>query len=270
MKIEFKDVSFSYDKNEGEVLNNISFTIESNKMTAIIGRNGSGKSTIAKLITGLLIPSSGNIYIDEVEYTESNVDDIRRKIGIIFQNPDNQFVGSTVADDIAFGLENQCLAPSEIKARIDKYSKMTKMDKFLEYNPEQLSGGQKQRVALAGALAMETDLIIFDESTSMLDPQGVKEITKVIKNLKQEVNKTIITITHNIEEVLTADSVIILDEGRIIKQGCPKEVLSDMSLLDSLGLDTPECVKLISLIKEMNISDSDKWEKILWELAFKM
>ena len=147
---------------------------------------------------------------------------------------------------------------------------MTKMDKFLEYNPEQLSGGQKQRVALAGALAMETDLIIFDESTSMLDPQGVKEITKVIKNLKQEVNKTIITITHNIEEVLTADSVIILDEGRIIKQGCPKEVLSDMSLLDSLGLDTPECVKLISLIKEMNISDSDKWEKILWELAFKM
>ena len=118
---------------------------------------------------------------------------------------------------------------------------MTKMDKFLEYNPEQLSGGQKQRVALAGALAMETDLIIFDESTSMLDPQGVKEITKVIKNLKQEVNKTIITITHNIEEVLTADSVIILDEGRIIKQGCPKEVLSDMSLLDSLGLGINCC-----------------------------
>ncbi len=215
MKIEFKDVSFSYDKNEGEVLNNISLTIESNKMTAIIGRNGSGKSTIAKLITGLLIPSFGNIYIDEVEYTESNVDDIRRKIGIIFQNPDNQFVGSTVADDIAFGLENQCLAPSEIKARIDKYSKMTKMDKFLEYNPEQLSGGQKQRVALAGALAMENELIIFDESTSMLDPKGRKEVLAVAEKLRREEIMTIISITHYMDEAEYCSRVSIMVDGKI-------------------------------------------------------
>ena len=176
MKVEFKDVSFKYYSSEEYIFEHLSFIIENNGMLAILGHNGSGKSTIAKLIVGLLTPTSGKILIDDEEVNDDTIDRIRQKMGIIFQNPDNQFVGVTVKDDIAFGLENHQIPRKEMIEQIDKYAKLVDMQEYLEYNPENLSGGQKQRVAIAGALAMETELIIFDESTSMLDPKGTKEI----------------------------------------------------------------------------------------------
>ena len=176
MKVEFKDVSFKYYSSEEYIFEHLSFIIENNGMLAILGHNGSGKSTIAKLIVGLLTPTSGKILIDDEEVNDDTIDRIRQKMGIIFQNPDNQFVGVTVKDDIAFGLENHQIPRKEMIEQIDKYAKLVDMQEYLEYNPENLSGGQKQRVAIAGALAMETELIIFDESTSMLDPKGTKEL----------------------------------------------------------------------------------------------
>ena len=180
MKVEFKDVSFKYYSSEDYIFEHLSFIIENNGMLAILGHNGSGKSTIAKLIVGLLTPTSGKILIDDEEVNDDTIDRIRQKMGIIFQNPDNQFVGVTVKDDIAFGLENHQIPRKEMIEQIDKYAKLVDMQEYLEYNPENLSGGQKQRVAIAGALAMETELIIFDESTSMLDPKGTKEINQMI------------------------------------------------------------------------------------------
>lgn len=184
MKVEFKDVSFKYYSSEEYIFEHLSFIIENNGMLAILGHNGSGKSTIAKLIVGLLTPTSGKILIDDEEVNDDTIDRIRQKMGIIFQNPDNQFVGVTVKDDIAFGLENHQIPRKEMIEQIDKYAKLVDMQEYLEYNPENLSGGQKQRVAIAGALAMETELIIFDESTSMLDPKGTKEINQMIYKLK--------------------------------------------------------------------------------------
>ena len=172
MKVEFKDVSFKYYSSEEYIFEHLSFIIENNGMLAILGHNGSGKSTIAKLIVGLLTPTSGKILIDDEEVNDDTIDRIRQKMGIIFQNPDNQFVGVTVKDDIAFGLENHQIPRKEMIEQIDKYAKLVDMQEYLEYNPENLSGGQKQRVAIAGALAMETELIIFDESTSMLEPKA--------------------------------------------------------------------------------------------------
>lgn len=178
MFVEFKDVSFKYYGSDEYVLNQLSFAIEKGSMLAILGHNGSGKSTIAKLMMGLLEVTSGDIYIEGEKLTENNVDVLRQKMGIIFQNPDNQFVGVTVRDDIAFGLENHKIPRKEMIEKIDKYAKLVNMQDFLDENPENLSGGQKQRVAIAGALAMDTDLIIFDESTSMLDPKEPKKLIK--------------------------------------------------------------------------------------------
>ena len=264
MKIEFKNVSFKYD--ELDVLDDVSFTINDGESVAIIGPNGSGKSTIAKLMTGLLEANKGSIYIDNILLNEKSVDDIRKKIGIIFQNPDNQFVGITVIDDIAFGLENRQIERSEMIKIIDKYSKMVHVDNLLYKNPEEISGGQKQRVAIAGVLALEPSLLIFDEATSMLDPIGVSEINKTLKMLKFEAQKTIITITHNIEEILYFDKVILLNEGKIKAVLTPTELLSDKNLLVDNNLNQIDSIKLLNML-------SDKHSKIkekLWELTFRM
>ena len=248
MKVEFKDVSFKYYSSEENIFEHLSFIIENNGMLAILGHNGSGKSTIAKLIVGLLTPTSGKILIDDEEVNDDTIDRIRQKMGIIFQNPDNQFVGVTVKDDIAFGLENHQIPRKEMIEQIDKYAKLVDMQEYLEYNPENLSGGQKQRVAIAGALAMETELIIFDESTSMLDPKGTKEINQMIYKLKNELNKTIITITHNLEEAVIADRVIVLNNGKIVL----------------------DCLDLIDELKNKTYNNKEKIEEALWELTFKM
>ncbi len=266
MKIEFKNVSFKYES-DFDVIKDLSFVINSNEMTSIIGPNGSGKSTITKLIMGILVPDSGEIYIDDVLLNEKSINLIRPKMGIIFQNPDNQFVGMTVKDDIAFGLENKQIERSEMIRLIDEYSKLVHMNDFLEHNPENLSGGQKQRVAIAGVLAMETETIIFDEATSMLDPIGVEEINKTLKMLKKEAFKTIISITHNIEEILYSDNVLVINNGAIIKQGKPIEILTDVNLLNSIGLDTIETIKLI---KELSDEKYQNVLDVLWKLTFEM
>ena len=268
MKVEFKDVSFKYYSSEEYIFEHLSFIIENNGMLAILGHNGSGKSTIAKLIVGLLTPTSGKILIDDEEVNDDTIDRIRQKMGIIFQNPDNQFVGVTVKDDIAFGLENHQIPRKEMIEQIDKYAKL--VDMHLEYNPENLSGGQKQRVAIAGALAMETELIIFDESTSMLDPKGTKEINQMIYKLKNELNKTIITITHNLEEAVIADRVIVLNNGKIVLDGNPKNVLKEKSVLEASGLKLLDCLDLIDELKNKTYNNKEKIEEALWELTFKM
>ena len=265
MKIEFRNVSFHYP-NESDVLKNVSFIIESGQMTSIIGHNGSGKSTLAKLIMGLLEPTSGEIYIDDVLLSESSIPSIRNKMGIIFQNPDNQFVGVTVKDDIAFGLENKKIERSKMLELIDEYSKLVKMDLFLESNPENLSGGQKQRVAIAGVLAMNTECVIFDEATSMLDPIGVKEINETMKMLKKTALKTIISITHNIEETLYSEKVLVLNNGVLVLTGTPKEVLLNIDVLKLAGLDTLESVKLINMLN----GKDESIEEELWKLTFEM
>ena len=259
-----------FTQNQVQALSNVNFSVNKGEYVAILGHNGSGKSTIAKLIVGLLTPTSGKILIDDEEVNDDTIDRIRQKMGIIFQNPDNQFVGVTVKDDIAFGLENHQIPRKEMIEQIDKYAKLVDMQEYLEYNPENLSGGQKQRVAIAGALAMETELIIFDESTSMLDPKGTKEINQMIYKLKNELNKTIITITHNLEEAVIADRVIVLNNGKIVLDGNPKNVLKEKSVLEASGLKLLDCLDLIDELKNKTYNNKEKIEEALWELTFKM
>lgn len=268
MKIQLENIKFSYE--DEEILNDFNLTIESGTTVAIIGHNGSGKSTLAKVIMGLLEISSGNIYIDDVLLSADNVDDIRKNMSIIFQNPDNQFVGVTVKDDIAFGLENRCIERNEMLNRIDKYANLVGMSNYLNRNPEELSGGQKQRVAIAGALAMETDLLIFDESTSMLDPRGTKEINNMIKEIKNKSNKTIIIITHDLEEAVYADRVIVLNGGNIVLDGNPKEVFKMEEVLKDSSLKSLESIELIKELKNVSYENKKEIEEALWELTFKM
>lgn len=270
MKIEFNDVSFKYSDSDYYVFEHLSFIIENDNMLAIFGHNGSGKSTIAKLIVGLLEPTSGQILINDTVLTSSNVDELRKKMGIIFQNPDNQFVGVTVRDDIAFGLENRMVKRDQMIDQINKYASLVDMIDYLDNNPEKLSGGQKQRVAIAGALALETELIIFDESTSMLDPKGTEEINQMIYKLKNDLHKTIITITHNLEEAVFADRVIVLNDGKIVLDGKPQDVLKEKETLEASGLKLLDGLDLINDIEKSDIHNKDKVIDALWELTFKM
>lgn len=277
MKVEFKNVCFKYDDDSrfDDVIKNISFEIKPGEMISILGHNGSGKSTIAKLIMGLLQPNSGSIYVNDVDtadpnVTETELDKLHAKMGIIFQNPDNQFVGVTVQDDIAFGLENHQIPRDEMIERINKYAKLVDMEKYLLVSPEDLSGGQKQRVAIAGALAMETEVIIFDEATSMLDPKGTAEIIEMIKKLKQKSSKTIITITHNLEEAVFADRVIVLNEGHIVLEGKPQEVLKEKEILEASGLTLLDSLDIMYKVKDLNLTNKKELEEALWELTFKM
>lgn len=269
MKIELKDICFSYEE-DNLVLDNLSLTLEEGQMVAILGHNGSGKSTLSKIIMGLLEPKSGEVVVDGKTYEGDDFDEIRDKMGIIFQNPDNQFVGVTVQDDIAFGLENRRIPRAEMIERINKYAHVVSMEDYLLTNPENLSGGQKQRVAIAGVLAMETDVIIFDESTSMLDPKGTKEINEMIKKLKVEQNKTIISITHNLEEAVYADRVIVLNEGKIVLDGTPQEVLKEKDTLEASGLKLLDGITLVNTLANSNIKNKEVLIDTIWELTFKM
>ncbi|PKK87379.1 MAG: energy-coupling factor ABC transporter ATP-binding protein, partial [Tenericutes bacterium HGW-Tenericutes-8] len=207
--------------------------------TSIIGHNGSGKSTIAKLIIGLLEKSDGEIIIDGIPLSEETVNQIRGKVGIVFQNPDNQFVGVTVKHDIAFGLENQCVPQKDMIELVNEYANKVGMAEYLDKEPHQLSGGQKQRVAIAGALAMNQDIMIFDEATSMLDPEGVKDITEFIIKLNKTYNKTIITITHDLEFARLSDQLIVLNKGKVVLSGKPDEVFKHRDILSDTELDIP-------------------------------
>ncbi len=264
-EIMFENVSFSYGKNN-EILKDVSFSINEGEYVVLLGHNGSGKSTLAKLIIGLLEANNGNIEIKGLKLNEENIKEIRRNVGIVFQNPDNQFVGVTVKDDIAFGLENRCIPYDEMVKRIDYYAHLVGMDKFLNKNPEELSGGQKQRVAIASVLAFEPDILILDEATSMLDPLGVREVNETIKNLIGK--KTILSITHNLNEAIYADRVIVLNKGIITLNGTPEEVFKEKDALKEANLDIPESMKLMELVDESNLNNKDILRRILWELTF--
>ncbi len=251
--VEVRNLIFEYNDDE-RTLDNVSFTIPKGSYTTILGHNGSGKSTIAKLLIGLLESKSGDIIVDNIQLTHDTVYDVRSRIGIVFQNPDNQFIGATVQDDIAFGLENQCVEPTKMADIINKYATLVHMEDFLKHEPTKLSGGQKQRVAIAGVLAMKPDIIILDEATSMLDPIGKKEITELVKQLNKEHNITIISITHDIEEANLSDQVILLHDGVIQGIGKPNEILNDSDKLEKLSLDVPFSIKMSRALINNNVN----------------
>jgi len=236
--IELKDVGYSYN-GEQKAVDGISFSIEKGSYTTIIGHNGSGKSTLAKLMAGLLPVQEGSIHIDSLPVSEENMPKIRERLGIVFQNPDNQFIGSTVRDDIAFGLENRRIASADMEAIIDEYAQKVGLSSFLDYEPQNLSGGQKQRVAIAGILAMKPEIIIFDEATSMLDPKGKKEIKKLMYDLAGGDDITVISITHDIEEVLQSDDCVVLNKGKLFMHDSPEKVFAKADLLRKIDLDVP-------------------------------
>lgn len=254
--IEVKNLTFSYDDTR-DVLKDISFSIEEGTYTTIVGHNGSGKSTVAKLLAGLLEKKSGEIKLGGLELNTENLNKIRSMIGIVFQNPDNQFIGSTVRDDIAFGLENHCVPQAEMDEIINVNAAKVKMTKYLDHEPTRLSGGQKQRVAIAGVLAMKPKILIFDEATSMLDPQGKDEIKKVIRQLHEESSLTILSITHDIDEVASSDHVIAMNNGTIALSGTPHEVFRDERKLKELQLDVPFALKFKNALKRKGIETGE-------------
>ncbi len=264
--IEIKDVSFSYD-GKHDVLKNINLTINKGEWITILGHNGSGKSTLSKLINGLLKAKEGSIYIDGRELNENNVRNIRKKIGIVFQNPDNQFVGVTVRDDIAFGLENLQIPRDEMIERISTYAKKVDMFDYLNKEPTQLSGGQKQRVAIAGILAMRTDVIIFDEATAMLDPKGRENILSYMRQLSEE-GTTIITITHDMKEAVESDRIVVLKDGKILKTDQTKNILQDKKTLELSNLELLLPLEVLHQLKESNLKHPDL-EAYLWQLSLK-
>ena len=255
--IDVDKLTFSYDE-KTDAVHEVSFSIEKGQYCTIVGHNGSGKSTVAKLLTGLLEKKSGSIVIDGLELNIENLRKIRNKIGIVFQNPDNQFIGSTVRDDIAFGLENHCVEQVEMDPIIEEFSNRVGMHDYLNSEPTRLSGGQKQRVAIAGVLAMHPDIIIFDEATSMLDPQGKDEIKKVIMDLHKERNLTILSITHDIDEVTTSDYVLVMDEGQIILKGTPEEVFKKEDKLKETQFDLPYSMKLAKELDKLGVHIKDR------------
>lgn len=272
--IEVKDLFFEYEENN-PTIDHINFQIKKGTYTTILGHNGSGKSTIAKLLMGLLEKKNGTILVGGIELNEQNLNDVRKQIGIVFQNPDNQFIGATVRDDIAFGLENMCVDPQKMDSIIETYAKKVNMYEFLDHEPTKLSGGQKQRVAIAGILAMEPEIIILDEATSMLDPRGKNEINQLVQELNKDKNITILSITHDIEEASRSDYVILLGGGHIIDQGKPEDVLTHMENIEDNALDIPFALKISrglqkkGLLKE-DFIDQEKLVKKLCQLRSKM
>ncbi|MGC4378212.1 energy-coupling factor ABC transporter ATP-binding protein [Fictibacillus sp. Mic-4] len=250
--ISINDVSFAYREDEPAILKDVNLTVYAGEWLAIVGHNGSGKSTLAKLLNGLLIPTAGRVIVEGYDTARADeLWEIRKRVGIVFQNPDNQFVGTSVRDDVAFGLENFGVVREEMITRIDEAVRKVKMEKFLDAEPHHLSGGQKQRVAIAGILAQKPSIIILDEATSMLDPMGRKEVTETVKALNEQQGITVISITHDLEEAIRADRVIVMKQGKAIMQGGPEEVFQDGEMLIGAGLDLPFSVKLsLSLQKK--------------------
>lgn len=263
--IQIKDLKFSYSKEESkadaDVLSGVDLTVQRGEYVAILGRNGSGKSTLAKLLNLViddLDHASGEILVDGVnilseDMTEDMAFDLRKKIGMVFQNPDNQLVATIVEEDVAFGPENLGLDPREIRRRVDDALATVGMTEFAKREPHRLSGGQKQRVAIAGVIAMMPDCIIFDESTAMLDPIGRKDIVATMEKLNREHGITVLTITHYMEEAVRADRVVVLNQGRVALDGAPAQVFSNAKALRAAGLELPQCAQLLEELKNAGL-----------------
>jgi energy-coupling factor transport system ATP-binding protein len=256
--ISVKNVYFQYPGQEGYALENVTFDIFAGEWVALVGHNGSGKSTLAKMLNGLHFPQKGSVEVCGYELNEQNIWEIRKHIGMVFQNPDNQFVGTTVEDDVAFGLENQGIPREEMVDRVIEALKHVKMEQFLNQEPHHLSGGQKQRVAIASVLALRPSIILLDEATSMLDPKGRAEVIETVKTLKERYQLTVISITHDLEEAVKADRVIVMNGGKVFSEGVPKEIFGLDEQLVELGLDIPFAVKLRKALQEKGISVSSQ------------
>ena len=253
--ISIKNIHFNYqDQDTREALSDVSLDVYEGEWLAIIGHNGSGKSTLAKMMNGLLEASSGEIYIDAQLLTEDTVYEARRKVGMVFQNPDNQFVGTTVEDDIAFGLENIGMPRDEMVRKINTSLEMVRMTKFKEKEPARLSGGQKQRVAIAGMIALAPKVVILDEATSMLDPQGRFEVISTIQQLHKDKGITVISITHDLDEAAQADRVLLMEGGKVNRIGKPSEIFEMGTALVDKGLDVPFSEKLKAILKEKGMN----------------
>ena len=252
--IELGKINYKYQPDDPRpALKDISFTIKQGEWIAIIGHNGSGKSTLAKTINGLLLPESGIVKVGNQTLNEENIWSIRQMVGMVFQNPDNQFVGSTVEDDVAFGLENQGIPREEMVIRVQDALEKVRMIDFAKREPARLSGGQKQRVAIAGVVALRPDIIILDEATSMLDPEGREEVISTIKKIKDESNLTVISITHDIDEAANANRILVMKQGELVNEGTPEQIFSAGPELINLGLDLPFPEKLKSALKQRGI-----------------
>jgi energy-coupling factor transport system ATP-binding protein len=258
--IDVKNASYVYRSGSEDIedvlaLDNVSLSVRQGEFLVVLGRNGSGKSTLAKLMNALILPLTGTVIVDGIDTTnEEMLWDIRSTTGMVFQNPDNQIVGTVVEEDVAFGPENLGVPPKEIRIRVDEALDMIGMAEFKKHAPHQLSGGQKQRVAIAGILAMRPKCVVFDEATAMLDPVGRKEVMRILRKLNTEEGITIVHITHYMDEAGKADRVLVINEGKCVMLGTPREVFSDVSRIKSLGLDVPQVTELMY---ELNKSGFD-------------
>ena len=249
--IQFQNVSFSYNQGVEDtepvaVLHNVSLSVQEGDFVAVLGHNGSGKSTLAKHINAILQPAEGLVYVDGIDTSDGElVFDIRQRVGMVFQNPDNQIVATVVEEDVAFGPENLGVEPGEIRKRVDSALKDVEMYEFREHAPHQLSGGQKQRVAIAGIIAMRPKCIVLDEATAMLDPRGRREVMRTVRALNREHGTTVVFITHFMDEAVQANRVVVVNEGRILLDGVPGQVFSNVALLKSVGLDVPQVTELL-------------------------
>lgn len=260
--IEFQNVTFGYPDDDGNITSNViekfNLKIEKGSFVAVLGHNGCGKSTLAKLCNAIEIPLSGKVFVDGLDTSDEEKSlDIRRRVGLVFQNPDNQIVATIVEDDVAFGPENLGVEPKEIRRRVDEALKNVGMYEFRTFEPHKLSGGQKQRVAIAGIIAMKPECIVLDEPTAMLDPRGRREVMKTVKRLNGEFGITVVYITHYMDEAAKADRIVVMDKGDIILDGEPRNVFANAETLKKVGLDVPQATELSKILKKDGIKIPD-------------
>lgn len=258
--INVQNISYKYtDEDQRPALQDVSFSINRGEWVAIIGPNGSGKSTLAKTINGLIEPDHGQVTVGGLTLNEENVWSIRQMVGMVFQNPDNQFVGSTVQDDVAFGLENLGVPREDMIERVRSALEKVNMLEFAEREPARLSGGQKQRVAIAGIVALRPDIMILDEATSMLDPQGREEVLRTVKEVKEQENLSVLSITHDIDEAAEANRILVMRDGKMIQEGTPETIFSYGEELIKMGLDLPFPERLKASLKKQGIAVPDDY-----------
>lgn len=265
--IKVTNLKFKYAEANNFAIDNINLQIEEGKYIAIVGHNGSGKSTLSKILVGLYKPTSGQVRIDDILISKKNLKRIRPKIGMVFQNPENQFIGATVEDDIAFGLENKMMPQNEMRQQVLYFAEKVNMLDHLNKEPQSLSGGQKQRVAIASTLALNPKIIIFDEVTSMLDPKGKDEVLEIIKDLQKDPSKTLISITHDMDEAILADKIIVFANGKIIADGKPKDILNNQAILHQAKINSPFIYRVSQMLEHKKIKPTFDKNELLGALC---